>query len=632
VVSFAVFVTGWFGYRQTRNTRDLFLGIVFLATGMIDFVHTFTYQGMPDFLGAAGVEKATAFWTIARFTAAVGLLAASFVDSRSQSRLLSRWALLAAAVVYVGTAIGLVIGFSPASGKLFYNHGLTPLKIATEYIVIAMYAIAFLLVSEKRGWGSSVVRPLRSALLLAMFAELAFTLYVSPYSTMNFLGHIFKTTSYYLILGALFVSSVRRPYEQLSSATEELQALYQDAREHRKEIERSFARIGSALSSSIRLEEALDRIADLAMDMLHADCAVVMSSATVGDRHGLAAQRGECHEPERPLEVAAELSELAERQKATVLNNDLGAAGLIECCYDSPTCLRSAVCAPMVYEGKTLGVIAIYSHAVDAFDEGDAKLIEAFAAHAAVATHNAISYEHESRIADVLQKSLLTPAALQVGGFEIAHVYASALDEALVGGDFYDVLEVGEGRVAVVVGDVSGKGLAAAVHTALAKYALRAYLIEGHSPAAALALLSKAIGESTDIETFVTLFCGVLDTGTGRMQWASAGHEPALYCEVDRCAELGATGPALGVGLEGNYEEREQAFVPGSVLLVYTDGISEARRDGVMFGTQRIAEELSACREKGSEDVAQCVHRSVLTFADGDVRDDVAILAVKAME
>ncbi len=632
VVSFAVFATGWFGYGQTRNTRDLLLGIVFLATGAIDFIHTFTYTGMPDFIGATGVGNATAFWMIARLTSAIGLLCASFVVTKSQSKLLSRGFLLGAAVVYTAGVVGLVIHFSPASGRLFYNHGLTPFKIGLEYVVIALYAVSFVLVSRKRGWDPGVIAPLRSALLVAMFAELAFTLYISPYSTMNFLGHVFKTTAYYLILGALFVSSVRRPYEGLSEATEELQAMYADAQAHRREIEQSFGRIGSALSSSIRLDEAVERIADLVVDMLHADCAVVMSLAKFGDRDRVAAQRGTCHEPEWPLDVAVEISKMAVDQDKTILNNDLGASGLICCSYDRETCLRSVVCAPMIYEGETLGVIAVYSHRPDAFEEGDAKLIEAFASHAAVATHNAISYEHESRIADVLQRSLLTPATLVIDGFEIAQVYASATEEALVGGDFYDVLELGEHRIAVVIGDVSGKGLSAAVHTALAKYALRAYLVEGHSPAAAMALLSRTIDKSTGIETFVTVFCGVLDTRTGHMLWASAGHEPALYLRDDRCVELSATGPALGIALGDSYEEGELTFETGSVLLMYTDGVSEARRKGVMFGTERIGEELAACREKGSEDIARCVHQSVLDFAGGDIRDDVAILAVKARE
>lgn len=633
VVSFAVFATGWFGFKQTGNKRDLFLGMVFLATAAIDFMHTFTYQNMPAFLGESGVGKATAFWTIARFIAGVGLVSASFVSPGSKNRMLSPRLLLASAVLLVVSVITLVIHFYPFSGRLFYDPrqgGLTPLKIDTEYFTILMYGCAFVLASAKRGWDAGTIVPLRSALLIAMFAELAFTMYVNPYSLMNFFGHLLKTSAYFLILGALFVTSIRRPYEQLSGAKEELQTLYTDAQEHRKEIEQSFSRIGSALSSSIRLDEALDQIADLAKDMLHADCSVVISQARGRGVAEVVAQRGGCHEPDRPAHIAAKVGKQAIDQGASALINDLKSSGLIDCTYTHENCLRSMVCAPMIFAGEALGVIAIYSHGADAFNRGDLKLLEAFATHAGVAIRNAINYERESRIADVLQRSLLSPSKTTLDGFEIASVYASAMEESQVGGDFYDVVDLGDGRVAVVIGDVSGKGLAAAVHTAMAKYVLRAYLSEGHSLAACMTLLGKVISDLTNTETFITMFCGILDSRTGEMVYVNAGHEPALYCADSDYVTLDATGPILGLGIDLGYGEKSITFAPGGVLLLYTDGISEARHEGHLLGTDRIGEALLNCRSEGSEGVARCIYQAALDFSANDLRDDVAILAVKA--
>lgn len=635
VVSFAVFVTGWFGYRQTRNSRALFLGIVFLATGAIDFVHTFTYQGMPAFLGVSEVAKSTAFWTIARLIAGAGFLTAMYLDPRSESRWLRPRVLLVSAIVIVTGLIALVIHFYPHSGRLFYDidaGGLTRFKIGLEYLVVLLYALAFWLAGKKLDIDSTAVVSLRGALLLAMFAELAFTMYVSPYSPMNFLGHLLKTSAYYLILGALFISSIRRPYEELSTTKEELQALYADAQEHRREIERSFTRIGSALSSSLKLEEALNQIADLAIGMLHADYSVVMSLTKSSGKARVVAERGSCHEPARPAEIALRMGKQAIAQGTSVIDNDLKSAGLIDCEYTYDNCLRSIVLAPMYYQGDALGVIAIYSHSLGAFDQGDRKLLEAFASHAGIAIHNAMSYERESRIADVLQRSLLTPAKTVLDGYEIAQVYASALEESQVGGDFYDVITLGEDRIALVIGDVSGKGLAAAVHTALAKYSLRAYLSEGHSLSTAISLLSNAVAEVTHLESFITMFCGVLNTRTREMTYVNAGHEPALYSAGEGYVMLESTGPILGLGIDLPYVEKTITLERDSVLLLYTDGISEARRNGALLGTERVGERLVDCREFACDDVAQCIYQSAADFCQGDLRDDVAILALKVTD
>ncbi len=637
VVGFAVFVTGWFGYRQSGDTRDLFLGAVFLATGILDFVHTFTYQGMPYFFGATGVEKATTFWTIARLCTAVGLLAACFVNPKSRSKLLTPGVLLVGAVMLALTLAWLVLHQYPSSAALFYNvesKSLTGLKISAEYLIIAMFAATFILCTKKMGWEESKIVPLRSALLVAIFGEMAFTMYSSPFALTNFLGHLFKTWAYYLILGALFVSSIRRPYEELTATKEELMALYEDAREHRKEIEQSFARIGSALSSSIRLDEALGQIADLAIEMLHADCSVVASLPRGSNTHQISAQRGDTHIPGRAIDVAVATGKKAAKEEiSSVLNNNLKDSGWIECHYKSDKCLRSIVCAPMYFEGEALGVVAVYGHQFDAFDEGDRKLLEGFASHAAVAIHNAMIYERESRIADVLQRTFVSPAEHVSEKFEIAQFYASAMEEAKVGGDFYDVIDLGNGKLGLVIGDVSGKGLAAAVHTAMAKYSMRAYLLEGHTPGKALALLDKTLTESTNIETFITIFCAVLDTRTGDFAYASGGHEPALYCRGDSAiTALDSTGPAVGLGIGIAHRDESIRLEPGSVLLMYTDGVTEARRGHSFLGTEGVSQRLVACSRESSEDIARRIYQAAVEHSQGEVKDDIAILVVKAIQ
>lgn len=635
VVSFAVFATGWYGYKQTRDPRDLVIGATFLTTGLFDFVHTLSYRGMPDFLAVNTVGGAAAYWLLARLVVAIGLLVATFSSRSSKRWWLRPVPIGLISVALVAVVIGLISVYSvEVSSRLYVmeTKSLTPLKIGMEYLTIGLYLLGIVLISEKRGWDGPVVPILRTSLLMLVFAETAFTLYNSPFAYMNALGHAFKIAAYWLILNALFVSAIQRPYQELSLAKEKLQELYSDAQEHRNEIERSFARIGSALSSSLRVEEALDRVAELVAGMLHVDCSVVMTLDSARSIGQVSAQRGGCHAPQRPVEVATEIGRQATAEHKAVLVNDLENSGLISCSFDTPTCLRSMICVPMIYDSQALGIITVYSHSAGTFDQHDVALLEGFAAHAAVAVQNAISYEHESRIANALQRAFLGhKPRLSTNRYDIAQIYVPAMEESLVGGDFYDVMELSGGKLALSIGDVSGKGLAAAVHTASVKYSLRAYLSEGHSPPAALELLNKVVNNNTEDDTFVTLFLGILDTDTGELVYASAGHEPAFLVCNGASVSLSSTGPALGFRPDVHYQAGAVRMEKDSVLLLYTDGVSEARRGKTLMGSEKIEEKLLTCDELASENVAKCIFEEAVKFAGGNLRDDAAILAVRAL-
>ncbi len=635
VVALAVFITGWFGYKQTQNAQDLLVASTFAVAGALDFIHTLTYKGMPDFLGVNSPGKAAAYWLLARLVVGVGLLGATVMRAPSKPSGRLPTSLLAASLITVlGSCVVLTL-YGDTVGKVLYpaiGHPPSTLKILIECIVVALYASVILLMGRQSAWESEVKRNLRTALILAIIAEIAFMLYLTPYAWTNALGHVFKAASYVLILNALFVSAISRPYLELARARDELAALYKDAQEHRAEMERSFARVGKALSSSLKLKEALDLIADLAQQMQHADCAVVVVKDETSREAAVASQRGVCHKVENPVEVTLRLAKQVLDSRSPIIIDDLEQTGWIDCDFTHESCLRSAICAPMIYESDVLGAIAIYSYHKAGFEEWDTKLLEGFASHAAVAIHNALSYERESTIADILQRTFMSESTLTTDKFEITQVYEPASNEALVGGDFYDAFEMADGRTALVIGDVSGKGLRAAVHTAMIKYTLRAYLNEGHSPGTALRLLNRTADQFSENAAFVTLFVGVLDSSTAELTYASAGHEPAIYIHNETRLSLPATGIPLGIDTDADYEEGRIVLQPGSTLLLYTDGISEARSDGFVLGAEGIEQQLAVCESLTSEDVAKCVHRMALEYAGGELKDDAAILAVRRIK
>ena len=243
------------------------------------------------------------------------------------------------------------------------------------------------------------------------------------------------------------------------------------------------------------------------------------------------------------------------------------------------------------------------------------------------------------RIADTLQTALLqTIPEDAFPPLEVSTLYKAASDEALVGGDFFDAFPVDHGKVALVVGDVTGKGLSAASHTAEVKFALRAFLREMPWPGRALARLNDFVCEAQRQDewanaSLVVLALVVLDPATGEAVYASAGAEPLLIVPPEGGAveEHGrGSGLVLGVMPQRDYEETTLTLPPGGMLLMATDGITEARRHGEMLGLeglQRLALEARALGEVG--EISRAIVDATRDYAGGVQADDVCLLLAR---
>jgi len=239
------------------------------------------------------------------------------------------------------------------------------------------------------------------------------------------------------------------------------------------------------------------------------------------------------------------------------------------------------------------------------------------------------AYQREHTIAQALQKGLLTEPPERVGVLEIAALYRPALEEAELGGDFYDAFPLSSRKLAVVIGDVSGKGLDAAVQLAAVKYNLRSYAHRAGGPALALKRTNDALCRDTAVEGFVTLFFGVIDVQTSKMVWANAGHEPPLVRRGDSTIEeLWPTGRALSVMTDSSYEERETELVYNDALMLYTDGLSEARTENGILSHEGLAEIFLRVNIKQASTAVDEVFSIVFESA-GRLRDDVAIMLVR---
>jgi PAS domain S-box-containing protein len=235
-------------------------------------------------------------------------------------------------------------------------------------------------------------------------------------------------------------------------------------------------------------------------------------------------------------------------------------------------------------------------------------------------------YEQEHRIAETLQRSLLPERLPKVEGLELAARYLPAGQETAIGGDWYDVLERADGRVALVVGDVVGQGLRAAATMGQLRNACRAYGLVEASPAEVVARINRLVTSGVE-DAMATVLYLVLDRETGEVVFTSAGHPPPLlvapegarYLEGGRSVPVGAADPAV-------FREGTAVLPPGSLLLLYTDGLVE-RRDVPL---ERRLEELATVAAPPEDDLERLCDR-ILTGVLGDrfPIDDVALLAVR---
>src|SRR5947207_5589856 len=215
----------------------------------------------------------------------------------------------------------------------------------------------------------------------------------------------------------------------------------------------------------------------------------------------------------------------------------------------------------------------------------------------------------------------------QIEGFEVGRVYESG--EGFMAGDFYDVYPITPTRLAVVIGDVAGNGIEPSITAFQVKYLLRVFLRQYRDPAQAVEELNLVMSATGRPEELVSMVAVVIDTEAGSLRFASAGHPPAWIWHEGEVRPLRATGPLLTLDPKGSYHSRELPLAPGDLLLLYTDGLAEARSGEQLFGEERIAGILR--RDPGQEATTLCkiLLEAARDFASEPLTDDVAILAVR---
>ena len=295
--------------------------------------------------------------------------------------------------------------------------------------------------------------------------------------------------------------------------------------------------------------------------------------------------------------------------------------------------VRSSIVAPLAHRGRVFGALTLATaQSGRQYSEEDLAVAEDLAHRAALAIENARLYSAEHDIAHALQQFLLPGTLTQPAGAEIAASYRPAGEGAEVGGDFYDTWQHDDVHF-LAIGDVAGHGPPAAALTSLTRQAMRVVSLYEPSPGRVLAVVNDTIRAQTAPEQFCTAALASLRPVEGGylLTVACAGHPPPVIVRAanGEPEEIGTSGALLGVVAEREYEDRECLLGLGDLVAFWTDGVTERRHSGDMFGEQRLLSLLAGAANRSAADVAREIDEAVMEFAPGLPHDDVAIMVAR---
>jgi serine phosphatase RsbU (regulator of sigma subunit) len=290
----------------------------------------------------------------------------------------------------------------------------------------------------------------------------------------------------------------------------------------------------------------------------------------------------------------------------------------------------TAAIVPISTPGEVLGTLTLLS--LDPgrpLGSGDLELARSVVGQAALALENARLYQQQKRFADTMQRSLLPRFYPKIEGIELGGVYESSarLD---VGGDVYDFLRLDDDRLAVALGDVTGHGIDAAADMAMAKFVFRSLAREHPEPGDFLAAANEVVVGEVALSKFITMVYVTVDPGSGDVACGCAGHpRPRIVTQAGEVTALEASGLALGVDAGQAYDEQRERLPLGGALVLYTDGVIEARRDGALYGEERLDALLSAHALLPAAELARAVVEDCRAFTGGDLTDDCAVVVIR---
>ncbi|MEM6860946.1 MAG: SpoIIE family protein phosphatase [Myxococcota bacterium] len=379
--------------------------------------------------------------------------------------------------------------------------------------------------------------------------------------------------------------------------------------------------VSEAISSVLDVDELLTEILNRLFEVFpRADRGFIMLRNESGDRLiPKAVKRRRTGDVEELVVSRTILQQVLQKQQAVLTHDASEDSRFKKGQSVAQSGIRAMLAAPLVYRSEAVGIVYLDSPGIAAFQSADLELLSGISRQAAVALGNARLHsellkrqrlERDLHLAERIQQSFLPRKLPKMERFTFCARYDPAYE---VGGDFYDFVKLDEDRLGIVVGDVSGKGVGAALYMARLTRDLRYYALAEREPKRVLARLNQAVVEGGQDDIFVTLVYGVLDGPRRVLEWSSAGHMPPILRrrnegEVRALDCTTEAGLPLGVMPDATYDSGLVELSAGDTVLIYTDGLIEAMSpEKEMFGQER----LLACLGEGSSHADAVLERAI---------------------
>lgn len=390
--------------------------------------------------------------------------------------------------------------------------------------------------------------------------------------------------------------------------------------------------VGKAITSTLQFEKVLDEIAENVITAMKADACSIMlldpdtneltikAAKGLGKNHierkvtlgegvaGIAAKTG------RPM-ILLDMKEEASPYK---FPNDLRKEGL-----------KTILSVPLAAKNKTIGLINVYKKDIYYHTQPEINLLGTLANQAAIAIENARLYSEQLEIAKIIRSSLVPQQELFFPGIDIGHKYMPSME---LSGDYYDLVPIDENKLGITVSDVAGKGTSAAIYTARAKYVLKSFAFADYPPEEVLTKVNQILEPETEREKFISLFYGKIDLKNKEITYSVAGHEPPILWKTSAGKHILLEGDGLLIGVEQEekYKRRKASLESGDFLVLYTDGITEARSpEGKSFGLEGVLPILEENSSLSAQGIANKIHTAVQKFTRKKLTDDFTLLVVK---
>ena len=408
----------------------------------------------------------------------------------------------------------------------------------------------------------------------------------------------------------------------------------ENARLHEKSVARArtfeaVVQMGRLITSTLSMSETLRQILDYSMLLLNTSASLMLILDEKREVFKVAAGEGIPDSLEREELTLAEATSLGFENPTSAFIDDLNMLSKTPFFLASAReGFVSAVISPMFMEGNPYGLLMGQEKKHLLSSEEDLAAFRLFTNQAASAIRNAERYEAERNIADILQETLLTMPE-KIEGIDLGYLYHSATEAARVGGDFYDLFELKHGKIGILIGDVSGKGIEATALTTVVKNTIKAHSYEDGTPARVMSKTNDLLVRVSAPGNFVTVFFGILETATGKLSYCSAGHSPAMIKRGSGGVELlEKHSPVIGAFSGMHYRSSRVALAKGDILVLYTDGVIEARCDGELYGEERLVKLVGSLEPIAAREMPQAIFSDVKACSHDKLSDDIAILSL----